>query len=519
MKSKLKVLGMLLVSMFVFFACGKDEDKPTPQPEKVVKFADANFKKNLLENTELNINKDNEIQEKEALAFTGKINVKGKELTNLTDLQFFPNITELDCSNNNLTTLNLSKNTKLTAVYCQHNKIKGAGTTTATKGQTDENTIWTLSANTELKILDCSYNQLVSIDLSKNTKLENVDCSHNIELVSLNVANGNNAVLKILNATNTPKLKTILVDEEKAQNPPKEWKKDEETTYNNKKSQPYIELTTTKAVGETIKLAMKADEQDKKDIWIDLNNNGTRDEGEKVTKFNEGEKYPEEAFGTYKLKSQTIRVYGKVNDFYTYTYFDEEKGVNIGEEITKIDVSHNKYLFHLLCNYNKIKELDVSQNIQLEILSCMGNQLSHLDVSKNTKLEWLSCFLNQLSSLDVSKNTKLQGIVCGNNHLTSLDISQNVKIEYLYCSGNQISSLDVSKNTELFTFFCDNNHLTSLDVSNCSKLGTGEQNAVLFYCINNPNLTCIKVSQEQLDNTDKSWVKDDTATYSIDCGN
>ncbi len=304
----------------------------------------------------------------------------------------------------------------------------------------------------------------------------------------------------------------------------------------------YIELTTTKAVGETIKLAMKADEQDKADIWIDLNNNGTRDEGEKVTKFNEGYYYPKEAFGTYKLKNQTIRVYGKVKEFCIYPKWNREEGRYLGQNLTKLDVSHNTQLIHLecrgnqlssldvsqntqltglYCGSNQLSSLDVSQNTQLTDLYCDGNQLSSLDVSQNTQLTELVCTENQLSSLDVSQNTQLTGLHCGGNQLSSLDVSQNTQLTELVCPVNQLSSLDISQNIELQNLHCFGNQLSSLDVSYCPKLGIGKNrfgNIHAFHCTYNKNLTCIKVSQEQLDSLkDRNWYKDDTATYNTNC--
>lgn len=50
--------------------------------------------------------------------------------------------------------------------------------------------------------------------------------------------------------------------------------------------EPKITFTTTKNSGETITLLIDAADEDKKDVWIDLNNNGKRDEGEEVTNFN-----------------------------------------------------------------------------------------------------------------------------------------------------------------------------------------------------------------------------------------
>jgi len=43
--------------------------------------------------------------------------------------------------------------------------------------------------------------------------------------------------------------------------------------------------------GETIRLWIDAAEADRPDVWVDLNNNGTKDDGEAVTEFDKFVKY------------------------------------------------------------------------------------------------------------------------------------------------------------------------------------------------------------------------------------
>lgn len=48
--------------------------------------------------------------------YTGKLNISGKEISNLLGIQYFTGITELDCSYNNIALLDLSKLPNITNV-------------------------------------------------------------------------------------------------------------------------------------------------------------------------------------------------------------------------------------------------------------------------------------------------------------------------------------------------------------------------------------------------------------------
>jgi len=46
-----------------------------------------------------------------------------------------------------------------------------------------------------------------------------------------------------------------------------------------------ISFTTSKNIGETVELGINAEPADQPDVWLDLNSNGIKDEGEEVTHF------------------------------------------------------------------------------------------------------------------------------------------------------------------------------------------------------------------------------------------
>ena len=93
-----------------------------------------------------------------------------EQISNLKGIEFFTALTELYCPFNQLTRLDVSKNTKLTKLACADNQL----------------TSLDVSKCTALKELRCYDNQLTSLDVSKNTKLEVLLCDGN-QLTSLDL--------------------------------------------------------------------------------------------------------------------------------------------------------------------------------------------------------------------------------------------------------------------------------------------------------------------------------------------
>lgn len=137
--------------------------------------------------------------------------------------------------------------------------------------------------------------------------------------------------------------------------------------------------------------------------------------------------------------------------------------------ISELDISQNTMLIDVNCNGNALTKLDVSNNLNLEVLYCSANQLTEIDVSKNTKLYEFYCTLNQLTEIDISKNTELLWFNCSNNSISELDISNNSKIEALYFDNTLISEIDLS-NHDIDVLYCSNTKLKELDLSNQSLI-------------------------------------------------
>lgn len=151
--------------------------------------------------------------------------------------------------------------------------------------------------------------------------------------------------------------------------------------------------------------------------------------------------------------------------------------------LTTIDLSHNKNLSYINCHHNQLNELDVSGLPLLETFYCGHNALPSIDVSKNKQLKDFSCTENPLNTLDVSQNKELVKLSCGTNNLTELDVRENKKLKELSCYESKLSNLDLRNQTELEVLKCWKNPLSVLDVSANTKLKT------LF--VSNTNLTSL----------------------------
>ena len=120
-------------------------------------FPDANFRQFVLDNYD---KKSNKLLSDEEIAAVTHMDIDEKEIADLTGIEYFTALKNLNCYNNKLKALDLSKNTALQSLACQNNQLKALD----------------LSKNTELHLLGCGDNQLTELDLSKNTKLITLDC-------------------------------------------------------------------------------------------------------------------------------------------------------------------------------------------------------------------------------------------------------------------------------------------------------------------------------------------------------
>ena len=182
----------------------------------VVNIPDANFKAALLANILINTNADAEIQCGEASIYNGALNVSNLSIADLTGIEAFIGIDTLICTDNSLTSLDVSANTSLIYLCFSNNQLSTIDLSSNTQlievcGQFNQLSAIDVSANTALKYLYLSSNQLSSLNVSANVALWYLSCSINnlssldvtncIQLLELNCSNNQISSLDLSNNT------------------------------------------------------------------------------------------------------------------------------------------------------------------------------------------------------------------------------------------------------------------------------------------------------------------------------
>ena len=165
-------------------------------------FPDKNFRSYV--QTEFDKDGDNKLSSAE-IAAVKKIEANNMGIKSLEGVGFFTALETLKCWDNELTGLDLSKNTALKELQCSNSKLQSldlSQNTNLTYLYCGRNPLTTLdlSKNAKLKVLNCSgfgnkHMELTELDLSQNTALESLDCSLN-KLKELNVS-GCTALVKL----------------------------------------------------------------------------------------------------------------------------------------------------------------------------------------------------------------------------------------------------------------------------------------------------------------------------------
>ncbi|MEP2773109.1 MAG: T9SS type A sorting domain-containing protein [Fulvivirga sp.] len=203
-----------------------------------VNIPDANFKAALLANPSINTIDDGEISFEEAKAFTGTMNVSNESISDLTGIEAFTNITNLICSFNSLTSLDVSSNLSLESLTARNNQLTELDVSQLSSLEDFDVANNLISAidvsnNAALKYFFCNGNELTSIDISQNSALQEFGCENNQitsldfsanssltyvwananQLTEVNAANGINDLFEDFDFRNNPNLTCITVDD------------------------------------------------------------------------------------------------------------------------------------------------------------------------------------------------------------------------------------------------------------------------------------------------------------------
>ena len=173
MKTSSVYMSLLILSL-IAASCSKDSEDDKILSEAVVEIPDPNFKAILVENTDINTNGNSEIEVSEAENYNGKLSAVESNISDAEGLQYFINISAILMYDNNLTSIDVSKNTKVTQLLVERN-------------------------------------DLTSIDISNLSVLTDFK-AHSNELTQANLANGNNVNMTRMELQENYDLQCIKVD-------------------------------------------------------------------------------------------------------------------------------------------------------------------------------------------------------------------------------------------------------------------------------------------------------------------
>lgn len=522
--SALLTLAMVFTFLpFSAFAANTEIDFDSP--DFVLKFKDTEFQRFLKEKCDTNHNGKLDAQELNITEMTIPDDYKIK---NLEGIRFFEDLEKLDCHGIGLTTLNVGKNFKLRELDCSYNQLK--------------NSIEILSVG--LKILNCSHNNLTSMDLGilSGLKLEEVDCSYNKiwrivmrseeELVKFDCSNNELMALDVsrcyqLKQLNCSVNQLVELDVKNQTNLTLlDCHHNELTELNVSKNQNLASLTCDGNQLTTLDLSKN---NSLSHLSCAENRLACVDFSHMVgsTINADGNRHPIAVLtnGTFDLNNLPDFNVGKASNWYGGTVsgtiltvedgkdevsyqYDCGKGVKptfIFETSLPIneknfpDPNFRNYIKTYKAGGKNVLTVEQQRNVTtIEINKKGVSDLKGIEAFPN--LTELDCGNNSIQNLDLRQNPKLRKLICNKNQLTQLDLSKNPDIYYLNCSENQLEQLDVSHLIDLVLLDCSDNNLAQLDVKNSIFLVT---------------LNC---SANQLTELDAD-VKHKTRLVSVECQN
>lgn len=285
----------------------------------------------------------------------------------------------------------------------------------------------------------------------------------------------------------------------------------------------------------------------KGEVWFDLNDNGTREEGE-IYKQDE---LPETL--TVQLDEagkRTIPVYGNLvylmmepgaeaanfsSDIRVVRSAELQQiawGKNLG--LTSADVRGAQALNKLSVSGNPLKSLQLPTEVRnLKTLELNESKITTLDLTPYTALSLLKAEKTGLTDITLPRdNDSYFRVYLNGNELTTLDLTTSPKVSQVYVNNNKLTEIKFApeKYTAFQTLECNNNQLTNLNVNEIAVLRTltcqnnlietldlnppAGKRTILMYLDLTGNKKLKSIKAETLQNLNKVTLKD-TPLYDL----
>ncbi|MEM6720789.1 MAG: matrixin family metalloprotease [Bacteroidota bacterium] len=497
------------------------------------------------------------------------LDVRSLNISDLTGIEDFAALEELYCSDNNLTsldvstltniirlwglannltTLDLSNNTALTDIRVEQNaltEVNLSNLANLTILQIDQNELTALDVSDSPLItrFRAYNNNIITIDVSNNPAIQELRVSGNA-LISLNIQNGNNTNISTFAADSNEFLTCILVDD--ASYSTTNWTGiDAQTSFSdtscaidytaipdanfetalealgyddisgdNQIPTAYAEAITTLDVSSSSIADLTGIEDFVALVDLDAESNNLTSLDLSTNTLLETVDIDSNELTTLTLPTNGSLLTFSSNFNENLTTIDFSGNVNlqtiqsINSGLTSVNLTGLSALTSLGLNGNSISSLDISDATSLETFVIEDNVLASIDLSNNTNLTYINLVSNALSSLDIRNQSAIEYLLFSNNTIASIDVSGQPNLLWLYASNNLLTTIDVSTNTLLEKFWITDNQLTSLDITTNTALEE-------FACYNNA-ITSLDASA----NTALEWfLVNDNALTSVNLQN
>lgn len=380
-------------------------------------------------------------------------------LNTINDLTSLTELLNLDVSNCALSSLVVSSNQKLTTLRIGGNPLNTINLRSNPLLNVfvlEETQISSLdfSQNLNLGVVAINNSLLNTIDFSDNPNLSFVNVFQNNNLTSLNLKNGNNALLSNLLATATPNLECIQVDNVVQSNNKIDWQKDTDSFYAIDCNANTISILDT--------------EFERALINQNIDTDGIINQ---------------QIFESDALTVTALNLSGST------PIIDSPPGLGI-TDLSGIEFFTN-----------------------LETLRVEGNSITALNLSQNRKLKVLRAWRNGLETLNVQGLPLLEIVGLNFNNLTNANFAANIALQSLDITDNNLTSITLPNGTTTLARFTISNNvnLTSLDISGV------DSNLTTLDARGNSALPCIQVTNVDTATAQANWQKDATTVYNTDC--
>ncbi|WP_201918622.1 T9SS type A sorting domain-containing protein [Aquimarina mytili] len=449
------------------------------------------------------------------------LNVNNRNIFDLTGIEAFVALDSLNCSENQLSFLDISANLSLKNLSCFSNNLQELDfqvNDSIIKLNCGDNKLKNidLQSNPNLDLIElvCDNNNLAELNVSDMSNLEVLDCSsNNISKTGVDGLNITGTILKQLFCGKN-KFTTLDLD------PISSTLEELDCTDNN------LSMLDVSSAANLKKIDCSLNYLKEFDFSLNTNLEQLNCDSNQITDLIYNTTISYDFFTGLSCNNNLLETL-TVDDFTAL-----ERLSCASNKLTDLEVRFNQQLDSLNFSNNRITTIDLIENEQLRSLDCSDNPLGDLILSGNKQLEQLYCRNIQLKTLDIEENNALLIVSAPNNEIENVELINNTNIVILDLSSNQISeindldqllnitNLSIASNELTDINLRANAMLTDVDVSSNQLVRLSIQNGnntnlLRFNTVNNLDLTCIQIDNE--DSIGDNWQKDESASYSENC--